>query len=52
MTYNVFKTKNEEEAYKAAFDGLRNYLIRYKKKDGVTITRQWYSGDSKCWIDD
>jgi CYTH domain-containing protein/predicted ATPase len=49
--YNVFKTKNEEEALKEAMNGYRNYLVRYKKKNGITISRQWYDGHAKIWID-
>ena len=50
--YNVIKTKDEQKAFKEAMDGSHNYLVRYKKKDGITITRQWYDGYSKSWIDD
>lgn len=50
--YNVFKTKDKEKAFKEAFDGYRNYLVRYKKKDGIIVSRQWYDGYSKSWIDD
>ena len=50
--YNVITTKDEQKAFKEATDGHHNYLIRYKKKDGITIARQWYDGYSKSWIDD
>lgn len=50
--YDVIKTKDEQKAFKEAMDGYHNYLIRYKKKDGITICRQWYDGYSKSWIDD
>lgn len=50
--YDVIKTKDEQKAFKEAMDGYHNYLVRYKKKDGITITSQWYDGYSKSWIDD
>lgn len=50
--YDVIKTKDEQKAFKEAMDGYHNYLVRYKKKDGITIARQWYDGYSKSWIDD
>lgn len=50
--YDVIKTKDEQKAFKEALNGYHNYLIRYKKKDGVTIAHQWYDGYSKSWIDD
>lgn len=50
--YDIIKTKDEQKAFKEAMDGYHNYLIRYKKKDGTTICRQWYDGYSKSWIDD
>ena len=37
---------------KYAFNGTRNYLIRYKIVDGTTQNHQWYDGYSKSWIDD
>ena len=50
--YDVFKTNDEEQALKELMNGYRNYLIRYKKKNGITIARQWYDCHSKSWIDD
>lgn len=50
--YDIVKTKDEQKAFKTAMDGYHNYLVRYKKKDGITIARQWYDGYSKSWIDD
>lgn len=50
--YNVITTKDEQKALKEAFDGYRNYLVRYKKKDGVIVAHQWYDSYSKSWIDD
>lgn len=50
--YDVIKTKDEQKAFKEAMDGYHNYLVRYKKKDGITIARQWYDGYSKSWIED
>ena len=50
--YNVIETKNEKKAFEEAFNGTRNYLIRYKIVDGTTQNRQWYDGNSKSWIDD
>ena len=39
--YDVIKTKDDQKAFKEAMDGYHNYLVRYKKKDGITIARQW-----------
>lgn len=50
--YNVITTQDEQKAFKDAFDGHRNYLIRYKKKDGKKIANQWYDSYSKSWIDE
>lgn len=50
--YNVLETKDEKKAFEEAFNGTRNYLIRYKIVDGTTQNRQWYDGYSKSWIDD
>lgn len=49
--YNVLHTKDEEKALAAATDGTRNYLIRYKMRDGAQTNRQWYDYQSKSWID-
>jgi CYTH domain-containing protein len=48
----VIITKDEEEAFQKAMDGYRNYLVRYKKRNGITIERQWYDGYTKEWIND
>ena len=50
--YDVIKTKDEQKAFKKAMDGYHNYLIRYKKKDVITIARQWYYFNDKKWIND
>ena len=49
--YNIFKTKNEDEALKAAKESGRTYLIRKKKVEDRTI-QQWYDAQSKTWFDD
>ena len=50
--YNVIKTTNKQKAFEESKNDCRNYLIRYKKKDGLTICRQWYDNYSKSWIDE
>ena len=49
---NVLKTYDEKEAFREAHNHNRNYIIRYKKKDGITIKRQWFDEYSQDWIDD
>lgn len=50
--YNVVTTTDKEKAFNEALVGYRNYLIRYKKQNGITIACQWYDNYSKSWIND
>lgn len=48
---NIFHTKDEKSALKEASSNNRNYLIRYKKRNGRKEVIQWYDFDEKEWVD-
>ena len=49
---NTFRTINEKTALSEMAREERNYLIRYKKRNGQVIARQIYDAQGKAWVDD
>ena len=48
---NIFLSKDEKSALKEFASNNRNYLIRYKKRNGRKEVIQWYDFDEKEWVD-
>jgi len=49
-TYNVVRTKDEDEAFRLSKECARNYISRSRKVNGEKVY-QWYDPYSKSWIE-